>query len=113
MANLGQLFGEDRLRIMQLEDELAEARGRAVSVKPLQVRTVGASRRILDLLETAKARMTQKDIESALPDVKPMTIYMALRTLRRAAPALVDVKGTGFNNNSYRYAMAGRFDESA
>jgi len=118
MSNLGQLFGQDKLRIMQLEDELAGGRRspsvRAVSDKPAKVRPGvrpgSTAYLILKALETASARMSQNDIEAALPGVKPMTIYMALRDLRNAAPARVSVKGSGFKGSPYQYAIAGRFE---
>ena len=109
MSNLGQLLGISKLRIMQLEDALAEAsagNGHRKNAKPRPLSTRG---RILEVLENATRGLKQAEIGAALGDVNPMTVYMALRDLRLCKPPLVETSGTGFNNDPYRYAKPGKF----
>jgi hypothetical protein len=73
----------------------------------------GTPKRVIDLLTESAARMTLTDFQAALPDVRSMTIYMALRDLRLATPPIVDVKGSGFNNDPYRYGLVGKSYEPA
>lgn len=109
MSNLGQMLGALQLRIMQLEDALAEGMARQGSGKPLKVGKVGNRKRILDTLHAATKGLSQKEIEAALPGVKPMTIYMALREMRLCKPPLVETVGTGLNNDPYHYLIAEKF----
>jgi len=67
MGNLGQLLGQQKLRIMQLEDELAETLASAMPRTESRVGMVGGMpKRVINLLAQAEEPLSSLEIAKRL-----------------------------------------------
>ena len=64
--NLGQLLGIDRLRIMQIEDDLAAAQAAAVPRRRVYRQRDGLPKRVIELLKDSDRPLDSKEMASML-----------------------------------------------
>jgi len=85
VSNLGQLFGQDKLRIMQLEDELAEGyRGRAGGI------SVSTTKKKVNGQPTGVVHPTTQRTVDAIRRARPAGMGLSARQL---IEALGDIHG--------------------
>ena len=115
MSNLGQLFGQDKLRIMQLEDELAEGyRGRAggISVSTTKKKVNGqptgvlhpTTQRTVDTIRAARRPLSARELIDALGDIHGVNAEVGyfIKLKKMAARGTIVRSG---EKTSYRYGL--------